>query len=441
MAPRALRQPASLRLGSALFLTTWCLIAAFPIVWIAAMSIKTPVDSFAASPLDVVLGPATLARERGLSALDSGVGLVVLWLAARIAFGPLSRLARRLDRVATLVISWGLVALSLYAAASWLLPLPVLDVGGGGAAVWATLGVLLAALVALPLTRSGAAPALFGWVGAAAVFAVAFVAVFFVVLPVALGALNGLAGPLGRPIIGFTTEHYLAVWVENEFWRNFVNSLIVTTGVVTVSLTVGTLAGYGLARSGSQLAFWILIAGLVFRALPHSVLVAGYLPVFINSAEILEPILGESAPTLYGQPLAVIAVLVAINQPFTIWMLRSFFQNIPMDLDEAARVDGCTHFQAFRWVIMPVMWPGVITTGLFSFLLAYNDFLVTSLLLDAQNQTMVPAIASYFNRETTTTDQVEAIAAAVSITAPLFLLVMVFQRQIISGLTAGAVKG
>ncbi|MEL7462409.1 MAG: ABC transporter permease subunit, partial [Pseudomonadota bacterium] len=114
---------------------------------------------------------------------------------------------------------------------------------------------------------------------------------------------------------------------------------------------------------------------------------------------------------------------------------------IPSELDEAARVDGCSHFQAFRRVIIPVMWPGVITTGLFSFLLGYNDFLVTALLLDAQNQTMVPSIVGYFNRETTTTDQVEAVAAAVSITAPLFLLVMVFQRQIVSGLTAGAVKG
>ena len=82
----------------------------------------------------------------------------------------------------------------------------------------------------------------------------------------------------------------------------------------------------------------ILIVALVFRALPHSVLVAGYLPVFINSAEILRPILGENAPTLYGQPLAVIAVLVAINQPFTIWMLRSFFQNIPAELDEVVVV-------------------------------------------------------------------------------------------------------
>jgi multiple sugar transport system permease protein len=274
---------------------------------------------------------------------------------------------------------------------------------------------------------------------AAAILGLGFVLIGFVILPPILAWINST---LGLPaILGLTTDHYRAVWVENAFWHNFLNSMKVTLGVTAISLTVGTLAGYALARSGSKLAFWILIIALIFRALPHSVLVTGYLPLFINSAEILRPILGDAAPTLYGQPLAVIAVLVAINQPFTIWMLRSFFHNIPADLDEAARVDGCTHFQAFRWVIMPVMWPGVITTGLFSFLLGYNDFLVTSLLLDASNQTMVPAIAGFFNRETTMTDQVEAIAAAVSITAPLFLLVMVFQRQIVSGLTAGAVKG
>jgi multiple sugar transport system permease protein len=257
-----------------------------------------------------------------------------------------------------------------------------------------------------------------------------------------LGPLLRLDTALGvASLIGFTTEHYHTVWVERAFWENFLNSVYVTVGVTVVSLTVGTFAGYALSRAGSTLAFAILIAALVFRALPHSVLVTGYLPFFITSSEWLAPVLGDNAPTLYGQPLAVIAVLVAINQPFTIWMLRSFFQSIPSELDEAARVDGCTHFQAFRWVIMPVMWPGVITTGLFSFLLGYNDYLVTSLLLDASNQTMVPAIASFFNRETTTTDQVLAVAAAVSITAPLFLLVMVFQRQIVSGLTAGAVKG
>ncbi|MDU8946621.1 carbohydrate ABC transporter permease [Ovoidimarina sediminis] len=381
--PKALAQPASLKLASNAFLIFWIFLAAFPLFWILAMSFKAPVDAFSSNALDVIFGPETLADGNGLSILDIVAGVAVLFVTAR-------------------------------AAVAWLMPMAA---------------------------GEGILQKIFSWLVICIGFAAMFVLVFFFILPLVMGPVNDIAGVLGRPVLGLTTEHYHAVWVENEFWRNFRNSLIVTAGVVTISLTVGTLAGYGLARSGSNLAFWILIIALVFRALPHSVLVAGYLPVFINSAEILKPILGEKAPTLYGQPLAVIAVLVSINQPFTIWMLRSFFQNIPVDLDESARVDGCTHFQAFRWVIMPVMWPGVITTGLFSFLLAYNDFLVTSLLLDAQNQTMVPAIAGYFNRETTTTDQVEAVAAAVSITAPLFLLVMVFQRQIVSGLTAGAVKG
>jgi multiple sugar transport system permease protein len=380
--PRALRQPVSLRLVSAGFLTFWCVIAAFPIFWIAVMSIKAPIDAFAANPFDVIVGPVTRARGDGLSLIGLAAWAGYLWLTWRVC-------TRRLPELVARHSPFGVVAL--------------------------------------------------GWIAGALATGLLFVAIGFGIVNPVIGAIDGAFGL--RPLLGLTTQNYQAVWVENAFWSNFVNSMIVTGGVVTVSLTVGTLAGYALARSGSNLAFWILIVALVFRALPHSVLVAGYLPVFINSAEILRPFLGDAAPTLYGQPLAVIAVLVAINQPFTIWMLRSFFQNIPADLDEAARVDGCTHLQAFRWVIMPVMWPGVITTGLFSFLLAYNDFLVTSLLLDASNQTMVPAIASYFNRETTTTDQVEAVAAAVSITAPLFLLVMVFQRQIVSGLTAGAVKG
>ncbi|CTQ50413.1 carbohydrate ABC transporter permease [Jannaschia donghaensis] len=381
--PRAMRQPVSLRLASNLFLLVWLTLAAFPLFWVLAMSFKSPVDAFSSSATDVLFGPRTLSDGNGLSIVDIVLGIAIAWL-------------------------------SVKAATKWLMPMAAGD---------------------------GTLQKIFSWMVIALGFAILFIIGFFFVAPWIAAPLEALLGSWGQPILGLTTQHYEAVWVENRFYENFRNSMIVTFGVVTVSLTVGTLAGYGLARSGSTFAFWILIIALIFRALPHSVLVAGYMPVFINSAELLRPILGENAPTLYGQPLAVIAVLVSINQPFTIWMLRSFFQNIPVDLDESARVDGCTHFQAFRWVIMPVMWPGVITTGLFSFLLAYNDFLVTSLLLDASNQTMVPAIASYFNRETTTTDQVEAIAAAVSITAPLFLLVMIFQRQIVSGLTAGAVKG
>ena len=399
---RATRPSAALRLGIAGFLALWMLVALFPLAWVAIMSFKLPYDAFSGSALDVIVGPRTLAAGLGLSLLDVllyGGALVAAW---RLGAGHAAALAGRLAPGGLRPVGWLLVAI-LYLAGAVLL---------FGIALPALLRLLDAALAPVPIL-----------------------------------------GLLATPFIGATGEHYRGVWVDHAFYRNFLNSLIVTAGVVTVSLSVGTLAGYALARTGSQLAFWLLILALVFRALPHSVLVAGYLPAFIDSRAWLQPVwdapligsvmrlFSDAPPTLYGKPWAIIFVLVSINQPFTIWMLRSFFRGVPAELDEAARVDGCSHFEAFRRVIMPVMWPGVVTAGLFSFLLAYNDYLVCALLLDAQSQTMVPAITSFFNRETTSTDQIQAIAAAVSITAPLFLLVLVFQRQIVSGLTAGAVKG
>ncbi|MEK9597998.1 MAG: carbohydrate ABC transporter permease [Alphaproteobacteria bacterium] len=226
----------------------------------------------------------------------------------------------------------------------------------------------------------------------------------------------------------FTTDGYEGAWIQEGFWKAALNTSIVTLSVVAISLTLGTLGGYALARSGFRYAFWILIAALIFRAMPHITLVSGYLLPFFE--------LG-----LWGHLSTTIIVLVAINQPFTLWMLHSFFLSIPKDLDESAMVDGCTRFQAFRHVIIPVMWPGVITTGLFSFLLAYNDFAITALLLTEENQTMVPKIASFLGSTQEQGNVMFAVAAVVSATAPLFVLVMFFQRQIVSGLTAGAVKG
>ena len=382
---RSLRHPLPLRMVSAAGLGIWALVAAFPLFWVAAMSFKLPLDAFSPDPWQVILGFDTRRVVGGATWIDLAAlacaGALLVWSARRL--GPALR-------------AWG----------GWLAAVAVI---AAGAAVLCILAFMAAR-----------------------------------VLDAAFGA---------EPALGLTTENYRAVWVGRAFYRQFFNSMFITAGVVVVSLSLGTLAGYGLARTRTGLAFWLLMIALIFRAMPHSVLVAGYLPAFINSREILAPLwangitgpvlqlLSVEAPTLYGQPLAVIAVLVAINQPFTIWMLRSFFANIPPELDEAARVDGCSHFEAFRRVIIPVMWPGVITTGLFSFLLAYNDYLVTALLLDAQSLTMVPAISQFLNSENSAADQLLAIAAAVSITAPLFLLIMVFQRNIVGGLTQGAVKG
>ena len=240
----------------------------------------------------------------------------------------------------------------------------------------------------------------------------------------AIGGVRTIA-ETGSP---FTGNGYFGAWIEQDFWRAALNTSIVTFFVVIISLTFGTLGGYALARSGFKYAIWILIIGLVFRAMPHITLVSGYLLPFFEF-------------NVWGRLSTTIVVLVAINQPFTIWMLHSFFVNIPKELDESAMVDGCTRFQAFRHVIVPVMWPGVITTGLFSFLLAYNDFAVTSMLLSQENQTMIPKIASFLGTTQVEGNVMFAVAAVVSASIPLFILVLFFQRQIVSGLTAGAVKG
>jgi len=175
----------------------------------------------------------------------------------------------------------------------------------------------------------------------------------------------------------FTTKGYSGAWVQEEFWRNAINTFVVVFFTVTISLTFGTLGGYALARSGFKYAFWILMAALVFRAMPHITLVSGYLLPFFEW-------------NIWGIKPTTIIVLVAINQPFTLWMLHSFFLNIPKDMDESAMVDGCTRFQAFRHVIIPVMWPGVITTGLFSFLLAYNDLKRTRLSFRPSTASLAP---------------------------------------------------
>ncbi|CUH47180.1 carbohydrate ABC transporter permease [Ruegeria atlantica] len=241
---------------------------------------------------------------------------------------------------------------------------------------------------------------------------------------------NAIYGVLTKAETGsaFTSAGYQGAWVEQEFWRNSINTAIVVFFTVVISLTLGTLGGYALARSGYRYAFWLLMLALVFRAMPHMTLVSGYLLPFFEW-------------NIWGRLSTTIIVLVAINQPFTLWMLHSFFLNIPKDMDESAMVDGCTRFQAFRHVIIPVMWPGVITTGLFSFLLAYNDFAIGAVLLSSENQTMVPKINSFLGTVRETGDVMFAVAAAVSALVPLFFLILFFQRQIVSGLTAGAVKG
>ena len=223
-----------------------------------------------------------------------------------------------------------------------------------------------------------------------------------------------------------TLRHYGALWLDEGFGYFFINSMIVTIGTVVISISIGCLAGYALARYSGRIGFWLLFFALIFRALPRMVFV---IPFFHFSR----------LTGLYDTHLILILVMVAINQPFTIWMLRSFFMTIPKDLEESAMVDGCSRIKAFIKAIVPVMWPGVISTALFTFLLAYNEFLMP-LILTATDAATMPVAISQFGAEDINYWSISA-AGSISITLPIVLVVLFFQKQVVSGLVQGAVKG
>ena len=211
-----------------------------------------------------------------------------------------------------------------------------------------------------------------------------------------------------------------------EFYDYLINSVIVTVGTLATSLTIGALAGYGLARYRNILSVGILVFALAFRALPFMAFV---LPFYY---------LGQESG-LYDTHILLILCLVAVNQPFTIWMLRSFFMEIPREIEEAAMIDGAGRLKAFYSVIIPIVWPGIITTGLFTLLLAYNDFLLAKILTQT-NWTLPVGIAQYTGGEDPGHITLAA-AASVSITLPILFVIIFFQKYLIRGLASGAVKG
>jgi multiple sugar transport system permease protein len=211
-----------------------------------------------------------------------------------------------------------------------------------------------------------------------------------------------------------------------KFYDYFVNTIIVTIGTVVVSISIGCLAGYSLSRYAGYASVVVLIAALAFRALPRLAFILPYYWIGV-------------ATNLLDTRLLVIITLVAVNQPFTIWMLRSFFMDIPKELEESAMVDGCNRLTAFTRIIIPITWPGIISTALFSLLLAYNEFLLVRLLTQT-NWTLPVAISRYTGGEDPRHLTLAA-ASAVSATIPIMLVILFFQKNLVKGLAAGAVKG
>jgi multiple sugar transport system permease protein len=223
-----------------------------------------------------------------------------------------------------------------------------------------------------------------------------------------------------------TFQFHYEVWVEKAFWHYLINSMIVSVSTVVISVSIGTMAAYGLSRLASRTSRGVLFGILSMRMFPHILLA---IPFFV-----LAKWLG-----LINTYPALILALIAINQPFTIWLMRSFFVDVPRDLYEAAEIDGCNAWQVFVRVALPVVRPGLWVTALFSLLLAYNEFLLGLVLTGPATKTLPVALSEY-GAEDINYWTLSA-AAAVGIMLPILVFMMVMQRHLVRGLAMGAVKG
>ncbi|WP_167491053.1 carbohydrate ABC transporter permease [Nocardia terpenica] len=213
----------------------------------------------------------------------------------------------------------------------------------------------------------------------------------------------------------------------NNFGRALVNSVIIGTATTAIALLIGMLAGYALAR----LAFRgkRLVAGLILSAsmFPVVVLVTPLFQLFTDIGWI-------------GHYQAMIIPNISFVLPMTVYVLSSFFSELPWELEEAARIDGASRLQAFRLVMLPLAAPAVFTTAILAFIAAVNEYLLARLLSADSTEPVTVAIARFVGNDPLVEPYAAIMAAGTIVTVPLVVMVLIFQRRIISGLTAGGVK-
>ena len=226
-----------------------------------------------------------------------------------------------------------------------------------------------------------------------------------------------------------TIRNYESIFDNADFVKALRNSAIITFATTVIALLVGSFAAYALARLRFPRKFLLLAVILSISTFPPIAIAA---PVFKLWTDI----------GLYNTYIGLILPNLTFALPLTIYILTSFFREIPRELEEAALVDTATRFQAFRRVIIPLAAPGLVTAGLLVFIAVWNEFLFAITLTSTPDARPVPAAIAFF----TGSQQFEVplgtiSAASVVITVPLIVLVVIFQRRIVAGLTAGAVKG
>ena len=226
---------------------------------------------------------------------------------------------------------------------------------------------------------------------------------------------------------GATLEHWRALFAERGFWKPIRNSVVVAGATTLICLAVGTLAALALARlrfRGRNVVLGLVLAVAMFPQIS----IVSPLYLLLRWLRLIDTFPGLILP------------YVTFALPLAVWLLTSFLRELPLDLEEAALVDGATRFQALTRIILPLAAPAIATTGILTFIYCWNEFLFAlSFTLGPDHQTVPVAIALF--RGQYQVPWGEILAAAVVATAPVALMVMLFQRRIVQGLTSGAVKG
>lgn len=243
-------------------------------------------------------------------------------------------------------------------------------------------------------------------------------------------AIMGVSTPIWpeTPII----DNYIRIWKSIPLASYIKNSLIVCFSTVALSLCLSVPASYGLSRFRFRGKKTFTMSVLGTQLFPGITMLLPIYTMYVNFTKLTGiPMI----KTLHGLVIA----FATFGIPYSIWMLRSYFDSIPKELDEAATVDGCSRMQAVFKVILPLVAPGIIATGLYVFLLAWNNILFAGVLTDQSTRTFATGLQEYASESSTEYGQL--MAACTVTTVPIMLLFFAFQRYFVSGLTGGAVKG
>jgi trehalose/maltose transport system permease protein len=226
-----------------------------------------------------------------------------------------------------------------------------------------------------------------------------------------------------------TLRNYKSIFNNNDFTNGLKNSTIVAFSVTILALTFGSFAAYALARLKMRGKFIVLGIVLSVTTFPQIAIAA---PLFKLWTDI----------GLYNTRIGLIIPYLTFALPLAIYILTSFFKEIPKDLEEAALVDGATYFQAFLKIVVPLAAPGLATAAILTFIATWNEFLFAITLTSSPAARPVPAAIAFFTGSTQFEIPYGTItAASVTISVPLIIMVLLFQKRIVAGLTAGAVKG